>query len=196
MGLFTPKTATQRLFSRIPTLETPRLILRKILPEDAEDMHEYSRLAEVTRYLTWFEHDDVQYTKDYLCALQGAYRRGDFYDWGLELKENGKFIGTCGFTAICEDQNFAEVGYVLSPSYQGQGLMTEALKRVIRFGFEILCLERIEAKHMNGNDASAAVMKRCGMSYEGHIRHRMIIKGKYEDYHLYSLLKSEYELLR
>lgn len=193
MGLFTPKTATQRLFSRIPVLETPRLILRKILPKDAQDMYEYASLPQVTRYLTWHEHDCPEYTRDYLCALQSAYRRGEFYDWGLELKENGKFIGTCGFTSICEEANFAEVGYVLSPAYQGKGFMSEALREVLRFGFQILCLERIEAKHMNGNDASAAVMKRCGMQYEGRIRHRMIIKGNYEDYHLYSVLKSEYQ---
>ena len=196
MGLFTPKTVTQRLFSHIPTLQTQRLILRKISPKDAADMYEYARLPQVTRYLTWYEHESVQYTRDYLQALQGSYRRGEFFDWGLELKENGKFIGTCGFTDIREDYNFAEVGYVLSPAYQGRGLMSEALREVLRFGFETLCVERIEAKHMEGNDASAAVMKRCGMSYEGRIRRRMIIKGCYEDYHLYSILKSEYKAQR
>ncbi len=192
MGLFTPKTATQRLFSRIPTLQTPRLILRRIRPKDAQDMFSYARLDEVTKFLTWFSHGDLFYTKEYLRALQGAYKRGEFFDWGLELKENGRFIGTCGFTAIDETNNFAEVGYVLSPEYQHQGLMTEALKEVIRFGFEVLCVERIEAKHMEGNESSAAVMKRCGMQHEGLLRKRMIIKGNYESIHLYSLLKSEY----
>ncbi len=195
MGLFTSKTVTQRIFSHLPVLETPRLILRRILPKDAADMYEYARLPEVTRYLTWHEHESAQYTKDYLTALQSSYRRGEFFDWGLELKENRKFIGTCGFTAIREDYNFAEVGYVLSPAYHKQGLMSEALREVIRFGFQVLCLERIEAKHMEGNDASAAVMKRCGMQYEGKLRHRMVIKGRYEDYHLYSLLKSEFDAL-
>lgn len=192
MGLFTPKTATQRLFSKIPTLETSRLLLRRIRPTDARDMYDYAKRPEVTKYLTWFSHDSLAYTEEYLHYLQKAYKQGTFYDWGLELKENGRFIGTCGFTAIDEDSNFAEVGYVLHPEYHGQGLMTEALKEVIRFGFEVLCVERIEAKHMEGNERSAAVMKRCGMQHEGLLRRRMIIKNNYESIHLYSILKQEY----
>lgn len=193
MGLFTPKTATQRLFSKIPTLETPRLLLRRIRPEDAKDMYDYAKRPEVTKYLTWFCHDSPAYTEEYLRYLQKSYKQGTFYDWGLELKESGRFIGTCGFTCIDEDHNFAEVGYVLHPEYHGQGLMTEALKEVIRFGFEVLCVERIEAKHMEGNERSAAVMKRCGMQYEGLLRRRMIIKNNYESIHLYSILKQEFD---
>ena len=193
MSWLFPKTATQKLFCRIPTLYTPRLTLRRLVPADAQDMFEYARLNQVTRYLTWYEHDSADYTLEYLTALQRAYRRGEFFDWGIELTEEKKMIGTCGFTSIREQDNTGEIGYVLNPRYQGRGLMTEAVQEVVRFGFETLCLERIEARHMDGNESSARVMKRCGLQYEGRLRHSLYVKGEYRNICWYSILKSEYE---
>ncbi|MFA6948408.1 MAG: GNAT family N-acetyltransferase, partial [Eubacteriales bacterium] len=71
----------RKIFSRIPELETQRLILRRMRPSDADDMYEYSRDPEVTRYLLWSPHPSRDYTKRYLEQLQSEYRLGEFYDW-------------------------------------------------------------------------------------------------------------------
>ena len=84
-----------------------------------------------------------------------------------------------------------EIGYVLSPDYRGLGLMTEAARRVIAFGFDELGLARIEARHVFGNERSAAVMRRCGMEYEGTLRKSMMIKGELKTVSVYAILKED-----
>jgi RimJ/RimL family protein N-acetyltransferase len=81
---------------------------------------------------------------------------------------------------------------VINPAYRGNGYACEALERVLKFGFEVLELNRIEAKYIVGNDASRRVMEKCGMKFEGVARQSMLIKGKYRDIGKYAILKSEF----
>ena len=186
------REAVCKIFSKIPTIETDRLILRKIVIDDVEDMYEYSKESSVTQYLTWSPHVDVTYTLEYVNYLQSRYRSGDFFDWGVVLKDTGKMIGTCGFTRFDYANNSAEIGYVLNSDYYGRGIATEASARVIKFGFEMLDLNRIECRYIVGNDASRRVMEKNGMSFEGVRREGMLIKGVYRDIGVCSILKSDY----
>lgn len=188
------KTEIQKLFSNIPTLTTERLTLRKMTKADAEDMFEYSKLDEVTRFLRWYPHPDIAHTRRHLAMIEREYRIGCFYDWGIVENSSGKLIGTCGFTRI-DPYNFTgEIGYVLNPKYWSQGLASEAAARVIRFGFEELSLHRIEAKYIVGNEKSRALMERCGMKFEGVMRSSMLIKGEFRDIGVCSVIFSEYSL--
>ncbi|MBO5306177.1 MAG: GNAT family N-acetyltransferase, partial [Clostridia bacterium] len=90
-------------------------------------------------------------------------------------------IGTCGFTRFHFPHDCGEVGYVINPSYRDRGIATEALARVMEFGFERLGLHRIEAKYMLGNEASRRVMEKVGMRFEGVNYGGMKIKGIYRD---------------
>jgi len=188
------KTEIQKLFANIPTLTTDRLVLRKVTKADAEDMFEYSRLDKVTEYLRWYSHPDISHTRRHLSMVEREYRIGCFYDWGIVERATGKLIGTCGFTRI-DTYNFTgEIGYVLNPRYWSQGLASEAVRRIIRFGFEQLSLHRIEAKYIIGNEKSRAVMERCGMRFEGVARSSMLIKGEFRDIGVCSVISSEYDL--
>ena len=102
------KETLYNIFSKFPTLETDRLILRAMRVSDAPDMYDYARRAEVTRYLLWNPHPDVGYTRRYLEYLSGRYRLGLFYDWALICKEDGRMIGTCGFVRFDYPHNGAE----------------------------------------------------------------------------------------
>ena len=180
------------IFSRIPILETERLTLRRMRVNDAEDMFDYARRADVTRYLTWDCHADVLQTREYLKYVEEQYEDGEFYDWAIALRETGKMIGTCGFTSFDEKNNAAEVGYVLNPDYRGQGLMPEAVREILKFGFLRLNLHRITARYMEGIDASRRVMEKCGMSFEGTHRESMYIKGSYATVSVCAILRDEY----
>ena len=181
-----------KIFANIPTISTERLVLRRIKGDDVEDMYEYSSDARVTEYLTWSPHPDKTYTLEYISYLQSRYRTGDFYDWAVVLKDSGKMIGTCGFTRFDYANNSAEIGYVLNTEYHGQGIATEAVKKVLEFGFEKLCLNRIEGKYMVENAASRRVMEKCFMTFEGVRREGMLIKGRYRNVGVCSILKREY----
>ena len=171
----------KHIFTRMPTLLTPRLILRPICEDDAEDMYEYSCLSSVTRYLLWEPHPDLAYTKCYLDTVREMQRRGEFTDWAVIWRESGKLIGTCGFTSFQPEHDRGEVGYVLNPAFWGMGIAVEAVMAVMEYGFTFLHLARIEAKYIYGNDASRRVMEKCHMQFEGILRHYMKIKGEYRD---------------
>lgn len=186
---------TVELFSKMPILETERLILRKMRPSDRSDMFEYACLDDVTRYLLWQPHSDDGYTLQYLRYIESRYKSGSFYDWAIVLKDSGKMIGTCGFTRFDHEADCAEIGYVINPKYRGRGIAAEAAHEVIRLGFERLALHRIEARFMYGNEASLRVMQKLGMKFEGYHREAMLIKGEYRTIGVSSILRSEYENL-
>ena len=180
------------IFIKIPTLETNRLILRKILPGDFADMYDYSCRPETSRYLLWNPHENLRYTKKYISYLQTAYRNEEFFDFGLVDKTSGKMIGTCGFTDFDIPNNSAEIGYVLHPDFWGKGLAKEAILRVMAFGFAELRLHRISAKIMAGNAASKKVAEKCGMRHEATRIDAMLIKGNYETIDEYAILAKEF----
>ncbi len=186
------KEILKKYFKKFPTLETSRLILRKMKVSDAEDMYEYAHIPQVTQYLTWTEHPDVHFTRRYLDYIRTQYADGEFFDWAIVLKDSGKMIGTCGFTSFDIPNNSAEVGYVVSPEYRGNGYAPEAVCRVMRFGFTELNLHRISARYMDGNTASRAVMDKCGMRYEGCAKNSMYVKGIYRSIHTCAILSDEY----
>jgi len=154
----------RKSFRNIPQLETKRLILRRILPQDEEDMYEYSKDPETSRYLLWEPHSSRGFTRAHIRYLQEQYRRSAFFDWALIEKKSGKMIGTCGFTEIYERERRAEVGYVLSPRFHRQGLAPEALSRIMEYGFLTLGLRRLEGRIMEDNLASRKVLERSGFA--------------------------------
>lgn len=179
-------------FSHIPTIESENIILRKLLVSDADDFFDYAHDRTLTEYLTWSPHPDKEYTVRYLQYVTSRYRTGDFYDWAIVDKKSGKMIGTCGFTRFDFINNAAEIGYVVNPSFRGRGIASEALGRVIKFGFEELPLNRLECRYIDGNTASRRVMEKNHMTFEGIKREGILVKGLYRDVGTCSLLKSEY----
>lgn len=182
-----------KTFSKMPTLHTERLSLRAMHPIDAEDMFDYAKRPEVTKYLLWREHEDIGFTRDYLNYIGKRYALGDFYDWAIIDKESQRMIGTCGFTKIDISNNFAEIGYVLNPDFHHKGIASEAVRRIIEFGFEELSLNRIEARFMQGNEPSLRLMERVGMTFEGYFRDAVYAKARYRTVGVCSILRSEYE---
>ena len=183
------KNIDLKLFSRIPTLYTDRLILRRIQPTDVDDIYEYAQDMLVTKYLLWNPHCDKSYTRRYVNYIDKKYKKCEFYDWGIEY--GNKMIGTCGFTSFDIDNNSAEIGYVLNRCYWNLGIATEAVGRVISFGFDVLGLNRISARYMIGNEKSEGVMKKNGMEFEGVLRSAVLAKGKYVDVGIYSIIRKE-----
>ncbi len=181
-----------RLFSRIPPLQTERLVLRSMKVSDAPDMYAYAHRPDVTEYLTWYPHQSIDETRGYLTEVGRRYRTGDFYDWAITLRQDGHMIGTCGFTSFNYHSDSAEVGYVLNPTDQGKGYATEALQAVMSFGFTELSLHRIEAHFIEGNAASRRLMERVGMQFEGYARESMLIKSRYRTIGTCAILRHEF----
>ena len=182
-----------KLFIKIPTIKTSRLLLRKISKNDIFDVFEYASDPEVSKYLLWYPHVNLDFTRRYLKLIEKSYKNMDFHDWAITLSNSGKMIGTVGFTSFDIPNNNAEIGYVLNSKYWGQGIALEAAEAVINFGFETLKLNRIEAKFLPDNNGSRSVAKKCGMSFEGLHRNRILVKGKYSDVEIFDITENEYK---
>ena len=181
-----------RPFEDLPELETERLLLRKMRLDDARAMFAYASDPEVTRYVLFETHRSIEDSEAFLRLAVEGYERGDFGGWGVVLKDSGAFVGTCGVDyGYAPEHARAELGYVLSREHWGKGLIPEAVRAVIRFGFGRMELNRIQARCMAENTASARVMEKAGMTYEGTLREYQLIKGAYRDMKFYSILRRE-----
>jgi ribosomal-protein-alanine N-acetyltransferase len=186
------KEKARKIFENNTILESQDLRYEKIRPEFAPDMYEYSKDDDVTRYLTWSSHTSEKQTQNYCKLLVKKYAQGVFFDWGIIDKNSSKMIGTVGFTSFDGKNNTAEIGYVLSKDFWKKGLATQAARTIIEFGFEQLHLDGFCAKCIQGNDASLAVMKKCGMSIDGIYQNSMFIKGEYKTIIICSVTKEKY----
>jgi ribosomal-protein-alanine N-acetyltransferase len=180
-------------FTYMPELNTPRLRLRRLTMRDAADIYHYSRDTEVARHVLWDAHRSIADSRAYLRFMLRLYRSHEPASWGIEWRQTGEIIGTIGFMWVQADNSSAEVGYSLSRDFWNRGIMTEALKAVIRHGFGSMNLNRIEAQHETTNPASGAVMRKCGMQREGTLRQRLYNKGRYVDVELYAILRNDYK---
>ena len=190
--LFGLKVESQDIFRYLPTLETERLILRKMALDDAEDMFEYASDPEVAKYTGWNTHQSVKETRFFLNTVVKRYKNREITDWGIVHKGDAKFIGTCGFAECHLSDSRAEIGYALSQKYWRQGYMSEAIAAVIDFGFRTMNLNRVEASCKVENIASSRVMEKVGMQFEGILREHKFIKGQYWDLKIYSILRQEF----
>ena len=182
------------IFGDLPVLGTKRLILRKMRLDDAHDVFEYASDPEVANYVTWDAHENIEDSRRFLQSIIQHYENKEVASWGVVFRDNNKFIGTCGFMWWLPGDARAEIGYAMSRQYWGKGLMTEAVREVISFGFERMMLNRIEAQCMAQNIGSERVMQKNGMTIEGIRREATFRKGAYHDLKIYSILKKEYDL--
>lgn len=174
-----------------PRLETSRLLLRKVTFKDLEDMHSFMSSIEVTKYIPFPTHKNLEDTRKFIDYLLEQYAINKKLIWGIQLKETTKLIGTIEFVSFETAHNKAEIAYVLSKDYWGNGIMTEAANEVINFGFKNLNFTRIQARTFKENLSSQKVLKKIGMTYEGTLRKSLFIKGEYQDINIFSVLKEE-----
>jgi len=116
------------------------------------------------------------------------------YRWVVIRQEDNVFLGTCGFNSWIKNRaNRAEIGYDLRKIYWRQGYMKEAVKRLIKHGFEVLNLHRIEAKVTKGNEPSCKLLEKLKFTQEGFLRDYNYWKGEYISEYMYSFLEDEYK---
>ncbi|MEO5952865.1 MAG: GNAT family N-acetyltransferase [Chloroflexia bacterium] len=176
-----------------PTLETERLILRRMRMEDMEDIFEYASDPEVTRYVVFETHQTLDDTKVFLERVLSRGLESGVLTFAVELKETRRVIGNCSIWEVDDRSKRAEVGYAINSAYRGKGYAPEALRAVIDLGFGVLRLNRIAGLAMLDNPASVRVMEKAGMRYEGTLREYMMIKGRFYDLQVCAVVRQEWE---
>ncbi|MGH9170062.1 MAG: GNAT family N-acetyltransferase [Acidimicrobiales bacterium] len=173
---------------------TPRLILRPFAPTDLAALKAIYEPPESSRYLYSEPFDEES-------ALKGLARRLDVPEFdgdkqtlnlAAELKATGEVVGDLLFFYGSHVHRQGEIGYVYRPDAQGQGLATEALREVMKLGYEAAGAHRIVARCDARNAASIRVMTALGMRPEAHFRENEFVKGEWTDEIVYALLASEW----
>jgi tRNA-Thr(GGU) m(6)t(6)A37 methyltransferase TsaA len=178
---------------QIPKLETKQLILRPFVPADAARVQLLAGDRELASPTLHIPHPYPDGAAEAWIASHGAAAaEGKGYTFALVQKEDGLLVGCLGI-GVHQPSRSAELAYWVGRPYWGKGYATEAAREVMRFGFEILGLNKIWAAFMTRNPASGRVMQKLGMTFEG-IRRQQVIKwGNFEDIGSFSILRSEYE---
>jgi ribosomal-protein-alanine N-acetyltransferase len=182
----------QEVFRHLPVLITERLKLRPLTMDDVDDVFAYTSDPEVARFIRRPLHETRADAEAYVRAFVEAHGRGEASPWGVEHVQDGKIIGTCGFYYLNEHDARAEVYYALSRAYWKHGYMTEAVRAVLKYGFNEIGLNRIDGACWAENTDSAHVLEKVGMQYEGVWRQFIFVKGAFRDIRWYSILRQEY----
>ena len=174
------------------TLITARLILRRLAVSDAQAMYDnWASDDMVTKYLSWNVHESVEATKEVLEKWVAGYENQDYYHWAIEF--DNTIIGTIGLNAVHTRHERFEMGYCIGSKWWNQGIVTEAVKEVIRFIFKEINGNKICALHDIQNVSSGRVMRKNGMTQEGLLREQNVRKdGTRGDIAYYSILRSEW----
>ena len=147
------------------TLETERLILRPWDEDDAEDLYRYASHPDVGPIAGWPAHTSVEDSRE---VIRGVLSAPETY--AVVPKDEGHPVGSVGLmrgaaSNIGLPNSEAEIGYWIGVPFWGRGLITEAVREVVRHGFEDLGLEKIWCGYFDGNEKSRRVQEKCGFRY-------------------------------
>ena len=176
-------------------LETERLVLRQFRIEDADAMfNNWANDPVVTKYLMWPYHKDVETSRRVLDDWTRQYSKVDYYQWAIVLREIGdEPIGSIAVVHKDDDIEMVHIGYCIGKRWWNQGITSEALTALIKFFFEEVKLNRIEARHDPRNPNSGKVMMKCGLKYEGTKREADWNNQGRCDCALYAILSKDYK---
>lgn len=177
------------------TLTTERLILRPLEPGDVDVLWPDISDPEISKHMAWEAHTDKAQTEEFLRGEVARREQGRGMTWAVY--QGGEFCGIVSLIALVRSHraltfNKAELAYWLGRRHQGRGIMTEAVRRVMRFGFEELGLHKICVSHFTVNGASERLIKRLGFRYVGEQLEEFQKGGVWYDHKNYELLDREF----
>ena len=179
-------------------LDTSRLYLRRFKVSDATIVFEnWSSDDEVTQFVAWPTHEDLETTERILVNWEAAYQLLNTYQWAIVDRQSDEVIGSISLFQFHRRgrRHYCELGYCLAKRYWNQGLTTEAAKTVLQFAFEQIGVDGVIAKHDVRNVASGRVMQKLGMTHDKLVR-RAVLNGRREwvDCDTYVILKENFDL--
>lgn len=175
-------------------IETQRLILRKFEFTDANDMLAlWVSKPEIQHLYSEPVYTTITQVNELLEKYISSYKNDNYYRWAIVDKADGRCIGQIAYYLVDTKNHFAEIEYCVATEYQNRGYMTEAVKAVVKFGFEEMELHRIQISAKEINTPSKRVIEKCGFIYEGTFRDFFYYDNSYIDRIYFSLLKSDYD---
>ena len=175
-------------FTPFPVIETERLILKRITNDDVNEVFELRSNPETMKYIPRPLVKTTEDALEHIAMIEEKIILNEGINWGISLKDSHKLLGIIGYYRMQPENYRAEIGYILLPEFHGKGIITEAVKRLIIFGFDDLKLHSIEAIIDPENFASEKVLQKCNFVKEAHLKECQFYEGNFLDKVIYSLL--------
>lgn len=180
-----------------PQLETERLVLREIVPADADDLFRIFSDEESMQYWSSRPYTSVDQAGMLIESIAQQAREGTSIHWAITLRGgNGRLVGKCGYNEWRKAHRRGDISYIAARELWGKGIVGEALCAVLDFGFGHMNLHSVEAGVTPGNNASTRMLEKLGFCLEGHLRESFLVEDVFVDSLIYSLLQRDWETSR
>lgn len=175
-------------FNPFPNLETERLLLRRVNSNDIKEIFALRSNPETMKYIPRPLVKTDEDALEHIAMIDSKIDCNEGINWAITLKNNSKLIGIIGHYRIKPEHYRAELGYMLLPEYHGKGIVSEAVKEAIKYGFQVMKLHSLEAIIDPDNHASAKVLEKNGFVKEAHLKENEFYEGRFLDTIIYSIL--------
>jgi RimJ/RimL family protein N-acetyltransferase len=176
---------------KFPELNTERLLLRGFSLADKEDVIELAGAREIAAKTLSIPHPlKPEDAEKWLKDKKNSYSKNKEIAWAICARTEGHLMGAIGLS-LNDKNDSAELGFWMGKPYWGRGYTTEAGREVLNYAFGQLKLNRVEAYHMTGNNASGRVLEKLGMKYEGLHRQRIKKWEEFKDVKCFAILRSD-----
>jgi ribosomal-protein-alanine N-acetyltransferase len=174
-------------------IETKRLFLRPFKYSDDDDMlKHWISDPKIQSMLSEPIYSTKEEVKGLLDKYISSYQNNDYYRWAIVEKDSFVCIGQIAIFLVNDKNHWCEIEYCIGSQFHRKGYATEAIKSIIKFGFENINFHKIQVCHKENNIPSNGVIQKCGFVYEGTLRDYFYMDGKYVNRCFYSMLKSEW----
>lgn len=181
-------------FFPFPNLESERLIFRKLIKSDINEVRLLRGNPKTMQFIPRPLVTNDEEALAHIAMIDETIDTKKGINWVIALKEKpNEMIGIIGHYRIQPENFRAEIGYMFREDFQGQGYATEAIRRITKYGFEVMNLHSIEAVIDPENYASEKVLQKNGYRKEAHLIENGFYDGKFLDTVIYSLLKRNFK---
>lgn len=180
-------------FSPFPVLETENLILRQIKIDDVDMLFEIRSNPVAMQFVGRPVAKSIDEVLNLYNTMQGNIEKNEAINWVIQYKNNTKLLGYIGFYRNNVENHRAEIGYTLHPNNFKKGIMNEAIKAVLHYGFTTCNFNTIKADIDPRNEASKNLLLKNRFIKEAYFRENLFMDGKFLDSEIYGLLKSDWE---
>jgi len=177
----------------MPLPDTERVVFSPISLADAEALFEIWSEPEVTEFLILDPFLNVMEAEAMITLLAKLPESDGGRRWTMREKSSGRVIGTVGYHNVKREHRRVEIGYEMGRAFWGRGLMSEALRPLLAYCFEMEDMNRVEAFVTAGNGRSCQVLRRAGFTEEGTLRQYEFGRGRFMDQVIFSLLRREWQ---
>lgn len=180
-------------FTPFPILETERLHLRRLTNDDVDGIFALRSNPKTMEFIPRPLAKTNEDALTHIANIDAKIQNNEGINWAISLKGETQFIGLIGLFRIEFENYRSEIGYMILPEFHGKGIATEAIKEVLRYGFEVMQLHSVEAIIDPGNFASESILLKNNFVKEAHLKENEYFEGKFWDSVIYSILKRNFK---